>query len=122
MNYDNNLNYDDEEEEVGFCFKNVIISTLIIIFIVLGIWFFCAIRYRYSNERVSEKLRKKYKNSIEKTQTLLASDGKVNDDKTQATAVMTIQNKDIEGSDSKSKIFTLPIKDCSPFDYTCVEL
>ena len=128
MNYDNNYSRDDfidnaYEIGTGFSFSAMFITAIIIIAIILGIWFYYAVQYRYSSGRIAEKLRKKYKKDVLDTQTLLPYDGRFTDNThSYASALMTIQNKDIEGSGTTSQLFTLPVKECSPIDYSCVEL
>ena len=128
MNYDNNYplpdnNYPLPDNDTGFSFSVMFITAIAIVIIILGIWFYFAIQYRYSSERIAEKLRKKYKKEITDLQTLIVGSGYFNNDaKTHVSAPITIQNKDIEGSASTVQIFTLPVKECSPIDYTCVEL
>ncbi len=121
MYYDNN--YQTYDDESGFSFGIMFCTSIIIISIVLGIWFYYAIQYRYSSDRIAGKLRKKYKKEFADNQTLIVSDGKFIDTaKTRVSARMTIQDKNIEGSNKSSEVFSLPVKECSPVDNTCVEL
>ena len=130
MNYDNNLYLDNNLypdmqniNESKFSIKIILLTAISIFIVVLIIWFYYAIQYRYSSERIADKLRKKYKVEIDdKTRTLLSSGGKINALGTHASTIIIIKNKDMEGNDVISKLFTLPIRDCSPADYNCVEL
>ena len=114
--YNNNLGSDK------FSFKTMFISAFVIFGLILCVWYYYVTEYRYSSERIADKLLKKYDKPVEKMQTLVASSGVINDTKTRASAVMTIQNKDINATASSVEVFSLDIRDCSPVDNTCVSL
>jgi hypothetical protein len=122
MNSDNNYEKYNSENSDKFSFKTMFISAFVIFALILCIWYYYVNEYRYSSERIADKLLKKYNKPVDKMQTLRASSGVVNATKTRASAVMTIQNKDIDASASSVEVFSLDIKDCSPADNTCISL
>ena len=112
MNYYNN----------SFSYSTVILTASIIVALVVIVWYYYALQYRYSSERIEGKLLRKNKKAVSETQTITAKNGTVNEDKTIASAVLTIQTKDKYANVLSSQLLSLPIAKCSPSDYTCVEL
>jgi hypothetical protein len=121
MNYYNNSDFKYSTND-GFSYKTMILTTVIIVVCVLAIWYIYANNYRYSDERICDKLRKKYNKKITDTQVMVIKDGRINEDKTVASATITIQSKDIASIVSSVETLSLPVMSCAPNDNTCVEL
>lgn len=114
------INYPVKEVKEEFEIKIAIYWGLGITISMLIIWYIYGTEYRYSSERIAERLSKKYNKPITEYQTVIATDGKLSADGTEASALIRISNRDSSGP---TEIFTLPvISDCSPLVKSCISL
>jgi len=96
---------------------------LVIVIGILVIWYVWAIQYRYSPERIENKLIAKYPEEIPETLTLSASKGYISADRKKASALMTVKTKDIRGEIKSQKTFTLAVDpNCSQINNSCIQL
>ncbi len=103
-------------------------DVLLAIWIAVGIvavtvilWYLYGLNYRYSSERIADRLSKKYNKPIAADQTLIATDGKLFTDGQSnfASAEFKISSRDLETT--KPVTYSLPVVEgCSPIDKTCV--
>ena len=101
-----------------FDYELLIYCCLGIVLLGLLMWFLWARSYRYSSERIADKLSKKYNKSIRDGETILASDGKLNGN--MASATITISDRN---DNNTQELFTLPvILDCSILNNNCIAL
>lgn len=90
---------------------------------VILIWYLWAINYRYSSERIADKLLKKYTKPVNDNQTVLADNGQLSQDRTKASAVITVRDKGIITSDITQEVYSLPVRSkCPLMDKTCISL
>ena len=117
-------------EENGFNYELAIYCAVILVLIAIYVWYKWSINYRYSSDRIEDKLLKKYsqlkdvsENSAKNAnQVMLADQGQLSSDGRTASAVITIREKDIE-TIANQVSFSLPVKSsCSPIDTTCISL
>ncbi len=89
-----------------------------IVVITLILWYQYGVNYRYSSERIADRLSKKYNKPLTADQTVIATDGKLIDHTT-ASALISISGRDLETT--TPVLYSLPIiDDCSPIDKTCI--
>jgi hypothetical protein len=87
------------------------------------VWYLWGRSYRYSSERIADKLLRKYNKPTTDTQVILSENGQLSPDGTKASAVMTVLDKGINVSIESQEVFTLPVRDnCSPLDKSCISL
>ncbi len=90
---------------------------------VLIVWFVWATDYRYSSDRISNRMISKYNKPVRDDQTILADNGKLSADKRTAQAVITIRDKGIDSISTQQEVYSLPVRDnCSPMDKSCLSL
>ena len=90
---------------------------------VILIWYLWAINYRYSSERIADKLLKKYAGTVNDNQTVLADNGQLSPDGTKASAVITVRDKGIVTSAVTQEVYSLPVRStCSLMDKACISL
>lgn len=85
----------------------------------LLLWFTYGTEYRYSSERIADRLSKKYNKPVGEDQTIIATNGKISTDGKTASAWIRISDRN--ASVNPEELFKLPIVDgCSPLVKTCV--
>lgn len=98
----------------------ITISTVIICILLWYIW--GSYFYRYSSERIADKILKKYNKQPNDNQVIFADNGKLIDNN-MVSAVVTIRDKNIYSKPISQEIYSLPIKNiCSPIDKSCIKL
>ena len=115
------INYYPVRKE--FDYELMIYCGLGITLAILLAWYLWAVNYRYSSERIADKLLKKYAGPVSDNQTVLADNGQLSPDGTKASAVITIRDKGISTSSVTQELYSLPVRNtCSPIDKTCISL
>ena len=118
-----NTDYSNQLSD-GFSYLLTVLIIVLITGLVCIIWFvWAAYYYRYSSDRISDKLLKKYDKIVDSDHTILATNGQINTNKTLASALITIRNKGIKITESTQEVYQLPVLlDCSPMNKKCISL
>lgn len=115
------INYYQKRDE--FDYELMMYCVICVTMGVLIIWYIWALNYRYSSERIADKLLKKYDGIVQANQTIIANNGQISLDKSKASAEITVTDNNLDASVVSQNIFTLPINDkCSPLSKTCISL
>ncbi len=117
------INYYPNQKKSEFSYSTVLYTAVLTTSLVCVLWYSYAINYRYSSDRIEDKLLRKYDKPIGDNQTINARNGQINSAKTMATAIITVSDKGMEYVPSKSEVFSLPvISNCKPTEKTCISL
>jgi hypothetical protein len=120
------INYYPVLQQPEFDYFIMLFTAAIIPLVVWIIWYVYAINYRYSSDRIENKLLKKYDKPINDNQTINASEGQVITNAASnsiASALITIRDKGIHNVLSTHELYSLPVNaTCSPMDKTCITL
>lgn len=101
--------------------KITIILTLIIVSVVILLWYNWATSYRYSGDKIGDKILAKYYDTPPETQYLDVVNGKLNNNNT-AQATIQYKNKS-DGKVVKEKNVSLNVlTNCSILNKSCIEL
>ena len=115
------INYYPVRKE--FDYELMIYCGLGVTLTILFAWYLWAVNYRYSSERIADKLLKKYAGPVSDNQAILADNGQLSPDGTKASAVITVRDKGISTSAVTQELYSLPVRSiCSPIDKTCISL
>lgn len=115
------INYYPVRKE--FDYELMIYTAVGICAAVLLAWYLWSVEYRYSSERIADKLLKKYPGPVRDDQTVLSDNGQLSPDGLKASAVITVRDKGISTTAITQELYSLPVRSsCSPIDKTCISL
>lgn len=115
-----NYNYPEEE---GFSYSTVIYVSLGLSLLAILLWFWWATNYRYSLERIENKLLTKYTGPLANDESLIAKNVAITDDKKRVTGTLIVRKQDVAGTVVAQSDIVLPVRDdCSPISKLCVNL
>lgn len=115
------MNYDNYYQQ-SFDWELTFIVGLGVFSVVILMWYFWASSYRYSSERISNKMRSKYQVTLLDNEYLSVDNAGINANNTVCAATMNIKDKGDARILRSEKVSMLVKNTCSAVQPGCVSL